>query len=116
MSQLLHKNTVSSEDLEQLLQERAEGKTDFVLVDVREAMEYTMGHIKGVDLLKPTSDFQGWAEELLEETKEKIVILTCRTDNRSGQVQAIFKRNGHPCVINHAGGIVSYRGEIEKGS
>lgn len=116
MSQLLDKSTVSSEDLEQLLRERAEGKTDFVLVDVREDMEYKMGHVKGVDLLKPTSAFQSWAEELLEETKEKIVILTCRTDNRSGQVQEIFKQNGHPRVINHAGGIVSYRGEIEKGS
>ena len=115
MSQLLNKSTINSEDLEQLLQERAEGKTDFVLVDVRETMEYTMGHIKGVDLLKPTSKFQSWAEEFLEETKEKIVILTCRTDNRSGQVQSIFRRNGHPRVINHAGGIVSYRGEIEKG-
>ncbi len=115
MSQLLNKSTVSSEDLEELLRDRVEGKTDFVLVDVREAMEYTMGHVKGVDLLKPTSAFQSWAEELLEETKEKILILTCRTDNRSGQVQAIFKRNGHPHVINHTGGIVSYRGEIEKG-
>ena len=115
MNQLLNRSTVSSEDLEQLLQDRAEGKTDFVLVDVREAMEYTMGHVKGVDLLKPTSTFQSWAEELLEETKEKIVILTCRTDNRSAQVQAIFKQNGHPRVINHTGGIISYRGEIEKG-
>ncbi len=114
MSQL-DKSTVSSEDLEQLLQDREEGKRDFVLVDVREEMEYAMGYIKGVDLLKPTSTFQSWADELLEETKEQIVILTCRTDNRSGQVQAIFKRNGHPQVINHVGGIVSYRGEIEKG-
>jgi len=115
MSELLNRSTVSSEDLEQLLQERSEGKADFILVDVREEMEYRMGRVKGVDLLKPTSAFQSWAEELLEETKDKIVILTCRTDNRSGQVQAIFRRNGHPRVINHAGGIVSYRGEIEKG-
>ena len=115
MSQLLDKSTVSSEDLEKLLQERAEGKAEFVLVDVREDMEYRMGCIKGVDLLKPTSSFQNWAEQLLEETKDKILILTCRTDNRSGQVQAVFNRNGHPRVINHTGGIVSYRGEIEKG-
>ncbi len=115
MSQLLDKSTVSSEDLEELLQERSEGKADFILVDVREDMEYRMGHIKGVDLLKPTSSFQSWAEQLLEETKDKIVILTCRTDNRSGQVQAVFRKNGHPRMINHAGGIVSYRGEIEKG-
>ena len=115
MSTILEKSTVSSEDLEELLQERAEGKIDFILVDVREDMEYRMGRLKGVDLLKPTSTFQSWAEALLKETKDKTVILTCRTGNRSGQVQAVFKQNGHPRVINHAGGIVSYRGEIEKG-
>jgi len=27
----------------------------------------------------------------------------------------IFKQNGHLRVINHAGGIVSYRGDIERG-
>ena len=115
MSQLLDQSNVSSEDLEQLLQARAEGKADFILVDVREDMEYRMGRLKGVDLLKPTSAFQSWAEALLKETKDKTVILTCRTGNRSGQVQTVFKQNGHPSVINHSGGIVSYRGEIEKG-
>ncbi len=115
MSILLEKSTVNSEDLAQLLKERTEGKVDFLLVDVREDMEYTMGHIKGVDLLRPTSSFGEWAQELFEASKEKIVIFTCRTDNRSGQVQMVFKRNGHDRVINHAGGIVSYRGEIEKG-
>ena len=115
MNQLLKKSDLSSEELGQLLQARSEGKVDFVLIDVREDMEYRMGRLKGVDLLKPTSTFQSWAEELFEETKDKTVILTCRTGNRSGQVQAVFTRNGHPHVINHAGGIVSYRGEIEKG-
>ncbi|HHD72779.1 MAG TPA: rhodanese-like domain-containing protein [Epsilonproteobacteria bacterium] len=115
MSTLLDKSSISSEDLEKLLQERTEGKADFLLVDVREDMEYKMGHIEGVDLLKPTSTFQSWAEPLLEEAKDKIVIFTCRTDYRSGQVQTAFKRAGHPRVINHAGGIVSYRGKVSRG-
>jgi len=115
MHPLLQKSTVSSEELEELLKDRDTNKVEFVLVDVREEMEYGMGHIKGVDFLKPTSSFHTWTQELLEQTREKVLILTCRTDNRSGQVQAIFKSNGHPRVINHSGGIVSYRGEIEKG-
>ena len=115
MNQLLQKNIIHSEELEQLLRDREEGKADFLLVDVREEMEYQMGHIKGVDLLRPTSTFQNWAQQLLDETKERVVIFTCRTDNRSGQVQMIFKQNGHTSVINHAGGIVSYRGDIERG-
>ncbi len=114
MQSLLEKSNVFSEELETLLKEREEGKVDFLLVDVREDMEYRMGHIKGVDLLLPTSSFGQWAEKFAQENKDKTVIFTCRTGSRSGQVQYIFKQNGFNRVINHAGGIVSYHGEIEK--
>ena len=114
MQQLLEKGHVSSSELETLLKAREEGKVAFVLVDVREDMEYKMGHIKGVDLLKPTSTFQQWAQEFFDTHKDKYIIFTCRTDNRSGQVQNVFAQNGHSKTLNHIGGIVSYRGEIEK--
>ncbi len=73
-----------------------------------------MGHIKGVDLLKPTSVFQQWGEKLFETTKDRYVIFTCRTGSRSGQVQQVFAQNGHNRTLNHIGGIMSYRGEVEK--
>ncbi len=74
------------------MQAREEGKADFLLVDVREDMEFNMEHIKGVDMLKPTSAFQQWAQELFNETKdEKTVVFTCRTGSRSGQVQNVFQ-------------------------
>ncbi len=114
MQTILEKSNINSEELHALLQARDEGKADFILVDVREDMEYKMGHIKGADMLKPTSTFQQWAQELFNETKDKTVVFTCRTGSRSGQVQNVFKQNGHTCVINHSGGIVSYRGDIEK--
>ena len=114
MHTLLEKNDINSQELQTLLQERAEGKTDFLLVDVREDMEYRMGHIKGVDMLKPTSDFQQWAQQFYDENKDKIVVFTCRTGNRSAQVQHIFQRHGHKHVLNHFGGIVTYRGDIEQ--
>ncbi len=114
MSELLEKNYVNSNELETLLKEREEGNVDFILVDVREQMEYNMGHIKGVDLLKPTSTFQSWATHFLDEHIDKIVIFTCRTDARSGSIQRVFQQNGMKNVINHSGGIVSYRGEIKK--
>ena len=109
------KSYVSSGELEDLLKQREEGKLDFVLVDVREEFEYKQGHIKGVDMLKPTSSFQSWAQDFLDEYKDEVVIFTCRTDNRSGQVQQVFMQNGMQHAINHLGGIVSYRGEIVKG-
>lgn len=114
MQSLLEKSNIHSEELEELLLQREEEKVDFLLVDVREDMEYKMGHIKGVDLLLPTSSFGQWAQKFLEEHKDRTVIFTCRTGNRSGQVQHIFKQHGLERAINHAGGIVSYRGEIEK--
>mgnify|MGYP001826823152 CR=1 FL=1 len=114
MQTILEKNDINSEELQTLLQAREEGKVDFLLVDVRENIEFKMGHIKGADMLKPTSAFQQWAQELFDETKDKTVVFTCRTGNRSGQIQNVFRRNGHTSVLNHFGGIVTYRGEIEK--
>ena len=114
MQSLLEKTNIFSEELETLLQAREAGEVDFVLVDVREDMEYRMGHIKGVDALLPISSFGQWAEKFAQDNRDKTVIFTCRTGNRSGQVQYVFKQNGFNRVINHAGGIVTYSGEIEK--
>ncbi len=114
MSNLLEKSYLQSEELIELLKEREAGNVDFILVDVREQMEYDHGHIKGVDFLKPTSTFQSWGQTFFEENKDKTVIFTCRTDSRSGQVQRVFQQNGMAKVINHAGGIASYRGDIER--
>jgi len=114
MHELLAKDNINSEDLEALLEAREKGEADFLLVDVREDMEYRMGHIKGVDMLKPTSVFQQWAEAFLREHNDKPAIFTCRTGSRSGQIQQIFKANGFKRPINHAGGIVTFRGHIER--
>jgi len=114
MSELLQKSNIHSEELVLLLKEREEGKADFLLVDVREQMEYDAGHIAGVDLLKPTSIFQSWGQEFFNEIQDKTVIFTCRTGARSGQVSQLFQQNGHTRSINHSGGIMSYAGETEK--
>jgi len=114
MQTLLTKQDVSSEELISLLQAREEGKADFILVDVREDMEYNMGHIKGVDMLKPTTTFQQWGQELFNATQDKKVIFTCRTGSRSGQITSVFTQNGHKGAVNHYGGIMSFRGETEQ--
>ncbi len=53
---------VTSQELESLLKARDNGEADFLLVDVREQIEYDMGHIKGVDLRKANSTFHSWAQ------------------------------------------------------
>ena len=114
MQNLLEQNDINSEELELLLDARTAGEVDFLLVDVREDMEYDMGHITGVDVLKPMSLFQSWAQEFITENKEKTVVFTCRTGSRSAQVQNVFKQNGLEKCINHYGGIVTYSGDQER--
>ena len=114
MQDLLEKLDVSSSELKSLLESREKGEVDFILIDVREQGEYDSDHIKGVDMLKPTSVFKTWAEKIFNEYKEKKIIFTCRTGARSGQVQNVFKSSGHKNVLNHFGGIVSYGGERER--
>ncbi|MDD5358837.1 MAG: rhodanese-like domain-containing protein [Sulfurovaceae bacterium] len=108
---MLNKNEINSNELIELVEKRKNKEIDFLLIDVREDMEYNMGYIDGVDMLKPTSAFNEWAKDLLENSKDKKVIFTCRTGNRSGQVTQIFKANGHNGAINHNGGIMSYNGK-----
>ncbi len=110
MKKLLEKEDVNSGELISLLKARENGEVEFTLIDVREQYEYDSSHIKGVDILKPTSSFQSWAEEIFNDKKDDIIIFTCRTGNRSGQVQNVFKSNGHNKVLNHFGGIVTYSG------
>jgi len=111
MQDFFNKTDVNSTELMQLLEAREKGEVDFVLIDVREQYEYDSEHIKGVDMLKPTSVFKTWAEEIFNEYEDKNIIFTCRTGARSGQVQNVFKSSGHEKVLNHFGGIVSYGGD-----
>jgi len=112
MQKLLEKQDISSSELISLLEARQKGEVKFTLIDVREQYEYDEAYIKGVDMLNPTSSFQSWAEEIFNTKADETIIFTCRTGNRSGQVQNVFKQNGHQKVLNHFGGIVTYDGEV----
>lgn len=111
MQTLLKQHDLNSEELEILLDAREVGEVEFLLIDVREDIEYDAEHIKGVDMLRPTTSFSQWSYELLTTSKDKILIFTCRTGSRSAQVQNVFSQNGHQNVINHYGGIVTYHGK-----
>ncbi len=114
MQTLVDKGIINSEQLYDLLEKRGLGEVEFVLIDVREDSEYNMSHLKGVDMIKPSSSFTAWCEDVLAETKDKIVVFTCHTGSRSGEVQKIFKKKGHTATLNHVGGIATYRGPVER--
>ncbi len=74
------------------------------LLDVREPDEYASGHIAGITLI-PMGEV---AERLSELPKDKEIIVTCRTGNRSGQVADFLREQGFTNVHNMEGGIVAW--------
>jgi len=111
---LLKQEQLDGDELEALIEARTLGMISFTLVDVREHMEYMMGHIVGTDILVPTSQFYAKIEEL-NDKKEEAVILYCHTGSRSFQVQHAMKSLGFKQVGNLQHGIISFSGEVQKG-
>ena len=81
------------------------------LVDVRTASEYAEGRIPGavnIDLF--SSDF---AEKIATLDKERTVALYCRSGRRSKSAAEVAVKQGFK-VVELDGGIISWRGEIER--
>ncbi len=108
--QLVNQAEIDGEELQALLEARKLGMIHFTLVDVREHMEWEMGHIAGADLLVPTSSFfQTWDEAKLG--KEDNIILYCHIGSRSAHVARILGDMGYTKIGNLTHGIVSYNGD-----
>ncbi len=111
---LLKEEQLDGDELEALIEARNLGMISFALLDVREFMEYQMGHIVGTDELVPTSQFYVKIEE--HNDKKKIpVIVYCHTGSRSFQVQHAMKSLGFEQVSNLRPGIIGYSGETARG-
>ncbi len=111
---LLRNEQLDGDELEALLEARDLGMIKFDLVDVREYMEFQMGHIVGTDSLVPTSQFYAKIEELGSKKNDPIIVY-CHTGSRSFQVQHAMKSLGFKHVCNLKYGIISYRGETKRG-
>ena len=108
---LLAKNEINGKELEYLLSERKNKRADFLLVDVREEYEYNEKKIAGVDYLVPLSDFFNKTQDI-EAYKSKHIIVKCKLGGRSAQAQMQLKLLGFDKVVNLAGGITNYKGEV----
>lgn len=111
---LLQKEQLDGDELEALIEARELKMVDFVLMDVREMMEYRMGHIVGTDTLVPTSQFYMQIEQH-QDKKSQPIIVYCHTGSRSFQVQHVMKSLGFKQVGNLRYGIISYSGDIQRG-
>ncbi len=110
---LLQKEQFDGDELAALLEARELGMVRFKLVDVREHMEWQMGHIKGTDMLIPTSSFFDTLEKSRLGKDEKIIVY-CHVGSRSAHCQRILNDMGYVNVGNLTYGIVAYGGELER--
>ena len=111
--QLVAQSEIDGDELIALLEARELGMVNFKLVDVREDMEWQMGHIKGADILVPTSSFYQALEESKLEKDENIIVY-CHVGSRSAHVARILASMAFTKIGNLTHGIVSYGGEKER--
>ena len=80
-------------------------RADVLLIDVREQTEYNEGHIPGITLI-PMGEIPG---RLAEIPKDKTVVVTCRSGNRSSQVASYLQQQGFTNIHDLQGGIVAWQ-------
>ena|SRR5690606_7890415 len=80
------------------------------VIDVREVHEYRRGHIEGAVNI-PLSQLQQRVEEI---PKDKQVLLYCQSGMRSKQAAKLLSRKGYMNLANLNGGILTWRGPIER--
>jgi rhodanese-related sulfurtransferase len=80
----------------------------YFILDVRSPEEYKESHIEG-SVLIPVNELEG---RLAEVPKDKVIIVYCRSGNRSLTASNILVENGFNAVINVEGGITAW---IDKG-
>ncbi len=88
-----------------------ETQTDYVILDVRAQSEYDSGHIPGAMLI-PLPELAERAEEELT-SKDQLILVYCRSGNRSRTAAATLQSLGYTNIIDF-GGINSWPYEIAK--
>jgi rhodanese-related sulfurtransferase len=80
---------------------------DAVVIDVREPGEFAQSHILNARNI-PLGELAARMKEL-ERFKERAVIVSCATGNRSGSAAALLRKNGFTNAVNLAGGVAAWQ-------
>ena len=88
----------------QELKEKIDSQEDFQLIDVREDFEYETSNIDGI--LIPLATVLGATEKI---SKEKLVIVHCRSGKRSAQAIQLLESKGFTNLSNLKGGILAWK-------
>lgn len=98
---------ISVEELAARLAKREAGEDDFVLVDVREPVEFEMARIPG-SVLIPVGDIKD-GTSLGQIPRDVPLILHCKAGVRSGQALEALTAAGHGGVLHLEGGIDAWK-------
>ena len=89
-----------------------ESETDYILLDVRTRQEYEQGHIPGA-ICVPNETI-GSEEIPALPHREQLILVYCRSGNRSKQAAQKLADLGYTNVVEF-GGILSWTGETVSG-
>ena len=86
------------------LETKLEGQNPPLVLDVREPSETAYGTIQGAKLI-PLGSLENRLSEL---PKDRLIVVYCRSGNRSLRAASILKSNGFTLVENLSGGMNSW--------
>ena len=98
---------ITAEEAKQIM-DSSEG---YIILDVRTQEEYDQGHIPGAVLI-PNTEIEARAEDELLD-KNQIILVYCRSGNRSKKAAEILAELGYT-NIKEFGGIIDWPYEVEK--
>lgn len=98
---------ISAEEAKRMMDELE----DEIVLDVREQNEYDAGHVPAAVLL-PVGDIEEMAAAVIP-TKDTVVLVYCRSGNRSKMASEALVKLGYTQVYEF-GGIRSWPYEVEK--
>ena len=99
---------VSMDDIAQIMNENE----DYIILDVRTVIEYNEGHIPNAICIPNETIDNSIFDEL--QNKDQLILIYCRSGNRSKQAALKLKNLGYTNLIEF-GGIIDWKGEIVKG-
>ncbi len=104
-------STISVHDLKQMLEERERGERDFMLIDVREPIEWEIATIDGAEFIPKGAFLDGSALEKLPT--DKPIVLHCKVGGRSAEVLAVLHGAGFSDAVHVGGGINAWSLQVD---
>lgn len=86
-------------------------ESDYIILDVRRADEFASGHIPGA--INVANESIGTAEIPELPDKNQLILVYCRSGNRSKQASQKLADLGYANIVEF-GGIIDWPGDIEK--